>query len=164
MSKPHTSNAYCKLCYNTIDLKSGGSNALDFHQNGQKHQEFEETRKTNSMKLFLSSQFSKSSNVNQKEGPLSHQSSLKSARVGPSEVQEGPLSSFVLDKNTLNAETVWRLNVVKSHQSLRSYDLLKKLFKVIFPDSAIPDKFSLGKDKVIRYMIIYGIYPALRKS
>ena len=163
MSKPHTSNAYCKLCYNTIDLKSGGSNALDSHQKGQKHQEFEETRKTNSMKLFLSSQFSKSSNVNQKEGPLSHQSSLKSARVGPSEVQEGPLSTFVLDKNTLNAETVWCLNVVKSHHSLRSYDSLKNLFKVIFPDSAIPDKFSLGKDKV-RYMIIYGIYPALSKS
>ena len=163
MSKPHTSNAYCKLCYNTIDLKSGGSNALDSHQKGQKHQEFEETRKTNSMKLFLSSQSSKSSNVNQKEGPLSHQSSLKSARVGPSEVQEGPLSTFVLDKNTLNAETVWCLNVVKSHHSLRSYDSLKNLFKVIFPDSAIPEKFSLGKDKV-RYMIIYGIYPALSKS
>ena len=163
MSKPHTSNAYCKLCYNAIDLKSGGSNALDSHQKGQKHQEFEETRKTNSMKLFLSSQSSKSSNVNQKEGPLSHQSSLKSARVGPSEVQEGPLSTFVLDKNTLNAETVWCLNVVKSHHSLRSYDSLKNLFKVIFPDSAIPDKFSLGKDKV-RYMIIYGIYPALSKS
>ena len=157
MSKPHTSNAYCKLCYNTIDLKSGGSNALDSHQKGQKHQEFEETRKTNSMKLFLSSQSSKSSNVNQKEGPLSHQSSLKSARVGPLEVQEGPLSTFVLDKNTLNAETVWCLNVVKSHHSLRSYDSLKNLFKVIFPDSAIPDKFSLGKSKV-RYMIIYGIY------
>ena len=163
MSKPHTSSAYCKLCYNTIDLKSGGSNALDSHQKGQKHQEFEETRKTNSMKLFLSSQSSKSFNVNQKEGPLSHQSSLKSARVGPSEVQEGPLSTFVLDKNTLNAEAVWCLNVVKSHHSLRSYDSLKNLFKVIFPDSAIPEKFSLGKDKV-RYMIIYGIYPALSKS
>ena len=163
MSKPHTSSAYCKLCYNTIDLKSGGSNALDSHQKGQKHQEFEETRKTNSMKLFLSSQSSKPSNVNQKEGPLSHQSSLKSARVGPSEVQEGPLSTFVLDKNTLNAEAVCCLNVVKSHHSLRSYDSLKNLFKVIFPDSAIPEKFSLGKDKV-RYMIIYGIYPALSKS
>ena len=115
------------------------------------------------MKLFLSSQSSKSSNVNQKEGPLSPQSSLKSARVGPSEVQEGPLFSFILDKNTLNAETVRCLNVVKSHHSFRSYDSLKNLFKVIFPDSAIPDEFCLGKDKV-RYMIIYGIYPTLSKS
>ena len=98
------------------------------------------------MKLFLSSQSSKSSNVNQKEGPLSRQSSLKSARVGPSEVQEEPLSSSVLDNNTLNEETVWCLNVVKSHHSFRSYDSLKNLFKVIFPDSAISDKFSLGKD------------------
>ena len=31
------------------------------------------------------------------------------------------------------------------------------------PDSAIPEKFSLGKDKV-RYMIIHGIYPALMQK
>ena len=42
--------------------------------------------------------------LTKKEGPVSPQSSLKSAKVGPAEVQEGPLSSFVLDENTLNAE------------------------------------------------------------
>ena len=159
----NTSKAYCKLCYKTIDLKSGGSNALDSHQKGQKHQELEKARKTNSMKLFLPPQSSKSSNVNQKEGPLSPQSSLKSAKVGPAEVQEGPLSSFVLDENTLNTEIIWCLNVVKSHHSFRSCDSLKNLFKVMFPDSAIPGKFSLGKDKV-RYMIIYGVYTAFEQN
>ena len=33
----------------------------------------------------------------------------------------------------------------------------------MFPDSAIPDKFSLGKDKA-RYMIIYGIYPTFKQK
>ena len=33
----------------------------------------------------------------------------------------------------------------------------------MFPDSAIPDKFSLGKDKA-RYLIIYGTYPAFKKK
>ena len=93
----NTSKAYFKLCYKTIDLKSGGSNALNSHQKGQKHQELEKARKTNPLRLFLSPQSSKSSNVNQKEGPLSPQSSMKSAKVGPTEVQEGTLSSFVLD-------------------------------------------------------------------
>ena len=106
-------------CYKTIDLKSGVSSALDSHQKGQKHQELEKARKTNAMKLFLSPQSSKSSNVSHKEGPLSPQSSLKSAKVGPAEVQEGPLSSFVLDENTLNAEIIWCLNVVKSRHSFR---------------------------------------------
>ena len=115
------------------------------------------------MKLFLPPQSSKSSNVNQKEGPLSPQSSLKSAKVGPAEVQEGPLSSFVLDENTLNTEIIWCLNVVKSHHSFRSCDSLKNLFKVMFSDSTIPGKFSLGKDKV-RYIIIYGIYPAFKRK
>ena len=110
----NTSKAYCKLYYETIDLKSGGSNALDSHQKGQKQQELEKTRKTNAMKLFLSPQ-----------------SSLKSAKVGPAEVQKGPLFSFVLDENTLNAEIVWCLNVVKSHHSFTSCDSLKNLFKVV---------------------------------
>ena len=33
----------------------------------------------------------------------------------------------------------------------------------MFPDSAIPEKFSLGKDKV-GYMIRYGIYPAFKQK
>ena len=88
-----------------------------------------------------------------KRKDLSPQSSLKYAKVGPVEVQKGPLSSFVLDENTLNAEIIWCLNLVKSHHSFRSCDSLTNLFKVMFVDSGIPDKFSLGKDKV-RYMII----------
>ena len=33
----------------------------------------------------------------------------------------------------------------------------------MFPDSAIPGKFSFGKDKV-RYMIIYGVYSAFKEN
>ena len=33
----------------------------------------------------------------------------------------------------------------------------------MFPDSAIPDKFSLGKDKA-KYIIIYGTYPAFKQN
>ena len=98
------------------------------------------------MELFLSPQSSKSSNFNQKEGPLSPQS-LKSAKVGLAEVQEGPLSSFVLDENTLNAEIVWCLNVMKSHHSFRSCDSLNYLFKVMFPDSVILKNSLLEKIK-----------------
>ena len=101
----NTSKAYCKLC---IDLKFGGSNALDTHQKGEKYQELEKARKTNTIMLFLSAK----SNVNQKEGPLSPQSSLKSAKVDPMKVQKGPFSHFVLNENTLNEETIWCLNVV----------------------------------------------------
>ena len=139
----NTSKAYCKLYYETIDLKSGGSDALDSHQ---KRQKLEKARKTNAMKFFLSPQ-----------------SSLKSAKVGPAEVQKEPLFSFVLDENTLIAEILWCLNVANSHHSFTSCDSLKNLFKVMFPHTAIPDKFSLGKDKA-RYMIIYGIYPAFKQK
>ena len=159
----NTTKAYCKLCCKTINLKPAGSNVFYSHQKGQKHQALEKAKKTKSMKLFLSSQSSELFNFIKKEGCLSPQSSLKSAKVGPAEVQEGPLSSFVLDENILNAEIIWCLNVVRSHHSFRSCDSLKNLFKVMFPYSDIPDKFSLGKDKA-RYMIIYGIYPAFKEK
>ena len=61
------SKAYCKLCHKAIDLKSGGSFALDSHQKGQKHQELETARKTSVMGLFLSPQSSKSANIDQKQ-------------------------------------------------------------------------------------------------
>ena len=117
------------------------------------------------MGLFLSPQSSKSGNVDQKqkEGPILPQPSLNSPKAGSKEQQRGSLSSFVLDENTLNAEILWCFNVVKSHHTFRSCDSLKDLFKVMFLDSAIPEKFSLGKDKV-RYMIIYGIYPAFKQK
>ena len=56
----------------------------------------EKGRKTDALRLFLSAQFSKSI-VNQKEGPLSPQSSFNCTKVGPTDVQEGPLFSFFLD-------------------------------------------------------------------
>ena len=151
------SKALCKLCHKAIDLKSGGSFALDSHKKGQKHQELEKARKTNAMGLFVSSQSSTSA----KEGPLSPQSTSNSSEVRSTEQKQ--LSSFIIDENTLNAEILWCLNVVKSHHTFRSCDPLKNLFKVMFPDSAVPEKFSLGKDKA-RYMIIYGIAPAFKQK
>ena len=83
------SKAYCKLCHKSIDLKSGGSFALESHQKGQKHQELEKARKTNAMGLFLSPHSSKSANVDrkQKEGPISLQCSLNSPKAGSKEQQ-----------------------------------------------------------------------------
>ena len=75
------------------------------------------------MMLFLSAK----SNVNQKEGPLSPQSSLKSAKVDPMKVQKGPFSYFVLNENTLNEETIWCLNVVSVSQVLKSLVIVVNL-------------------------------------
>ena len=62
-----------------------------------KNIKLEKGRKTDALRLFLSAQSSKSSTVNQKEGPLLPQSSFNSTKVSPTEVQEGPLFSFFLD-------------------------------------------------------------------
>ena len=102
------------------------------------------------MGLFLSPHSSISANVDQIqiEGPISPQSPLNSLKAGSTEQQRGSLSSFLLNKNTLNAMILWCFYAVKSHHTYRSSDSLKNLFKIMFPDSAIPEKFSIGKDKV----------------
>ena len=143
----NTSKASCKLCHKVIDLKCGGATALDSHRKGKKHQELEKARTSNSIELFLN----KSKTSNQNDGSSSSQLSSTSEKVGPKEPQTGQISMYIVDENTLNAEIIWCLNVVKSHHSFRSCAPLKNIFKVMFPDSRIPEKFTLGKDK-IRYL------------
>ena len=51
--------------------------------------------------------------------------------------------------------------IVKSHYRFRSCDSLKYLLKSIFPDSAVTEKISMGKDKA-RYLIIYVIFSGIQ--
>ena len=118
----NTSKAYCKLCYKIIDLKSGGSNALDSHQKSKNIRSLRKQGKPMLWSCFFPHNLQ------------NHLMLIKSAKVGPVEAQKRSLSSFGLDENILNAEIAWCLNVVKSH-SFRSCDSLKNQFKVMFPDS-----------------------------
>ena len=53
---------------------------------------------------------------------------------------------------------LWNLIIALGHASS-----LENLFSCIFPDSAITDEFSLGKEKT-KYFIIGGVFAAFRQK
>ena len=68
---------------------------------------------------------------------------------------------FVISEDVLDANIVWCLHLVQSHQPCRSCDFLPTVFRRMFKKCSVAQRFNMKKDKV-RYMIIYGFYPALK--
>ena len=68
------------------------------------------------------------------------------------------LDKFVVTEATTDAEISWCLKIVVSSYSFGSCDGLADMFRSMFPDSTIAEKFCLQKGKCA-YFINYGIAP-----
>ena len=139
--------ARCTLCRSDISLSNMSSTALDDHARGKKHSEKVKNRETGTA-LFL--QTTKSS---------TDSSSGKPATV--KKKKRNMLEDLIINKNMLNAEIWWTLEIVMSHLSFRSYIDLNKLFISMFPDSEVASKFTRGKTKCA-YLINYSTAPHLK--
>ena len=139
--------ARCTLCRSDISLSNMSSTALDDHARGKKHSEKVKNRETGTA-LFL--QTTKSS---------TDSSSGKPATV--KKKKRNMLEDLIINKNMLNAEIWWTLEIVMSHLSFRSYIDLNKLFISMFPDSEVASKFTCGKTKCA-YLINYSTAPHLK--
>ena len=140
--------AHCILCRSTLDIATGGKTALDSHQSGKNHIALYNERLKNKIGNF----FGASSNTS---------SSKKNASEidTPSQLK----LPFDLGTETLNAEILWCMYMVESHQSFRSCDKLPELFKRMFQHDPVAQKYKLKKDKS-RYFIVHGIYPVFKDS
>ena len=68
-----------------------------------------------------------------------------------------PLLTDVVSRNdVLKSEILWTLQTVVTHSSYKSNENISDLFKVMFPDSAVANKFSCGERKTA-YMCVFGI-------
>ena len=68
---------------------------------------------------------------------------------------------FVISEDVLDAEIIWCLHLVQSHQSYRSCNPLPSVFRRMFKICPVAQQFNMKKDKV-KYMVVYGLYPALK--
>ena len=62
----------------------------------------------------------------------------------------------MLSEDTVKAETIWSLEVLKNKYSHRSCAIKSSLFAEMFKDSKIAQIFTVGKTKC-SYVICYGI-------
>ena len=83
----------------------------------------------------------------------SEHSAVQVAKPGQS-----TMTNFVRADDVTKAEVLWSLKCTMSHFSRNSSRDLKDLFQLMFPDSPIARKMSLGSTK-LAYTITYGLAP-----
>jgi hypothetical protein len=71
------------------------------------------------------------------------------------------LDTCVVKNDVLDAEILWTLKTVRNHASYKSNENIEKIFKRMFPDSAIASKFTCGERKTA-YYAVFGIAPYLK--
>lgn len=75
---------------------------------------------------------------------------------------EAILERFRIKDEVTESETIWCLQAVMQHLSLRSAESAVLLFKKMFPSCQVAQDMKLGKDK-IGYSTVFGIGPYFRR-
>ena len=145
--------AYCILCRSTLDIATGGKTALDSHQAGKTHSAKYSERLKNQIGNFFGASSKQSSSKKKDEETGSSCSGIQSQLKLP----------FDLGAEVLDAEILWCLYMVETHQSFRSCDKLPKLFQRMFQHDPVAQQYKMRKDKS-RYFILYGIYPVFKDN
>lgn len=71
--------------------------------------------------------------------------------------------TLVVTRNeTLTAEILWALKVMKAHYSFKLCEDASQLFQAMFPDSQIARMFSCGENKCA-YLCTFGLAPYFKK-
>ena len=137
---------YCIICSKTIGIAYGGSSVLHFHKKGKIHSELAMKRNENKI-------------VN-----LFKKKSADSTATTANEVQVISTCArppFVVSEDVLDVKIIWFLRLVHSHQNYQSRNRLPTFFQRRFKTCPVAQQFHMKNDKA-RYMIVYGLYSALK--
>ena len=167
--------ASCKLCSKSIDLSNMGKRALTSHAQSKKHKKAVDRRLFPSMQMFVKSETKTSGDIQESQPHTSKEDPMLSIAMPLTEDKEQGkntacpeshqplLKSYAVTDDVMRAEILWALKAVKAHFSFNSSEEIGKLFRTMFPDSAIAKKFACGRTK-INYMICFGIAPYFREK
>ena len=162
------------MCSKSFDIKTGGRSALKSHQGSATHDDIVKKRKKNSIGSYYessnSSPSTKSSASPSSDASSSASSASSSSTLSSSGTSKLKSSSHIpgqsklpydVGKEALDAEIIWCLYMVDTHQSARSCDQLPEIFKHMFKNNPVVEMYRMKKDKC-RYFIRYGIYPVFK--
>ena len=124
---PRPTQARCVLCKKNADLALMGVSALTSHATGLEHKsKLPESQATIDIRTMFGVQ------KKQTDTNLSNQATHDKNK----EKDVTMIDNLIVNKeNTLNAEILWCLKMVLSHDSYHSCNDLLSLFKRMFPDS-----------------------------
>ena len=153
---PSPTEARSLVCKKNFDISLMGVSALALDVSRKKHQS-KLSGKISSVDIRL---LLGASNKSEKSEASDKQTSLTDEQTSP---KEKAMDKIIINQeNTLNAEILWCLRLVLTHESYNSCNDLAPLFQRIFAGHEVAEHFSLGKIKS-RYTILYGIAPELKK-
>lgn len=165
--------AGCKLCKSTFDVGNMGISSIISHEKGKKHATHVEDAQSSrplfqfatSVKLTTSASSATSDDLSMattdSQGQEMPQTS-NTQKAGSCGLVPG-ISQYLVKDAVTRAEIRWALSGVMSHSSLRASGNAAELFKLMFPDSDIASKFSMGKDKCA-YVVTYGLGPFFKQQ
>ena len=159
LQKVNSKTAKCTLCLQQFDISNMGKSAIKSHSKGKRHNEKLRTRNSMSTLYF---QQSSSSNVIVEPLDSVVSTTAMDIVVPPiltNDVQkQTTIPNLATKSSTTEAEILWTLKTLLSHNSYRSCENISDLFKRMFNDSIIAKSFSLGKTKCA-YYTNFGIAP-----
>lgn len=178
--KGASDQAYCKMCKVKISLSNMGRRAIVSHTSSVKHKKCSEMANAFDHSAFERFKFTPkaepacANSTGLQQLPLLTASSCEAGNaetaastqgadvslidVKKSIHQQGLSSVFVRGDDVTRAEVLWALKSVASHYSMNSSADLKSIFQLMFPDSAIAQKVTIGSTK-LAYYITYGLAP-----
>ncbi|XP_063221071.1 uncharacterized protein LOC134530286 [Bacillus rossius redtenbacheri] len=175
-------SARCSVCRTIFSVESMGRTAVVSHSSGNKHKlRLSSSEKSTSLDTWTTKAGSVHvatavANAVAEASSVSSLSKLPSLGLGSTvasscEVSQvghqvkqhtvstnRGLSSYLKRDEVTRAETLWCLQTVMNHDSLRGAASSVSLFKRMFPDDYIANSMQLQKDK-ISYVIVYGLSP-----
>ena len=153
---PTPTEARCLVCKKNFDISLMGVSALASHASGKKHQS-KLSGKNSSMDIRL---LLGASNKSENSKAIDKQTSSTDKQTSSKEKTMDKL--IINQENTLNAEILWCLRMVLTHESYNSCNDLAPLLQRMFAGHEVAEHFSLGKAKS-RYTMLYGIAPEFKK-
>lgn len=156
--KGNVYQGYCKICSSKFDVSHSGISCVRSHAKGSKHISRVEALVEGQQKTISFEKPGESSTVNN-ESEVAIPSVSKISDAGPSK----EITKFMLPEQVTKSEIYWALQVVLMHTSSRSGGSSSDIFKLMFPDSIIAEKFRMHKDK-LSYVITYGLGPYFQEQ
>ena len=153
---PTPTEARCLVCKKNFNIYLMGVSALASHASKKKYQS-KLSGKDSSMDIRL---LLEASNKSEKSETSDKQTSSTDKQTSSKEKTMDKL--IINQENTLNAEILWCLTMVLTHESYISCNDLASLFQRMFAGHEVTEHFSLGKTKS-RYTMLYGIAPEFKK-
>ena len=152
--------ARCIVCGLTFELSNMGKQALISHSKGEKHVEkmkCASKMKQQQLKSFFvpKSKGTQSTDTTWTED-LKVADSPTGIALASTSTTSVTLTQCISRDDVLNGEELWAIKTVMLYYAVNSSSNTGELFKMMFPDSQIAQKFSCGKTKC-SYLITHGL-------